>query len=350
MDLAFALSFQRLKNTKRVSRQYRLDQLQLPCPPLQPMTEIWKIAFRSVFQVAEFGDPDPIIISCDDLVFTLRQIGVFFSPAHALDFTEGDDYMVSCVVSVSTSSGSPVEKSSVVAAYGGAAGKIRLLNELGLTDLTSSMQLSQDRIMGHNAWLRDSVSHAQLDSFLAIYSFYAYGWILLMRMEREQMFMALGQSKLQSSGKAIVRQRLRILNFVRFFLTDDRTNVSELKQFCDDMRARSKYDKRYSRIADAHKDFEHHLDNTAKLAQSRQLGSVSNLIFVLTLFSVPISFFSAALALNFNSPVFEKTMETVVDTRIYVLLGIGAILVLVPFAVFWLFDLMRHTWIRLKGL
>lgn len=222
--------------------------------------------------------------------------------------------------------------------------KIRLARSLGLGGIIDQLAAAEGRIVGQTSSPVSFDPSGLEAATVSVFAFYVNAWLRGLRIERQQLAAPLeAVSNLDlSSSIAIANQRLRILNQQRYFLTSDRTNNLVLRDFCRALVAKYKIEARHNRALDLHTAFEHHLDNSAKLHNSRQLGSVSNLILILTILSVPISFFGAVFAINLKSEALEHPLQLISDYRIYVAFLVGAAIVAIPFLLMKLFDQARR--------
>jgi len=303
-----------------------------------PMTVMFDIACHSVFSSARLLDVGAPSLAVDGATVTLRQAVVFSSDPDLLDRTEGRNYVFVAALDIDGVEDQTEASKSISTRFGRPEGKLALLEALGLGDLARSLIADPDRIMAHNSW---TIPRAEEDLRLpltTLFAFFFYGWVILMRIERFQMQMPLSQADNPANNRNIIKQRLRLLNFTRYFRTDHITNHALLQQYRRDLGKKMRFEDRYAKISATHNSFEHHLDNISKTSQNQKLGSVSNLILLLTVLSVPIGFISAAVAINFASPIFRETFAILLDPRLYVLVLTGAALVLVPLMLLKLID------------
>jgi hypothetical protein len=221
--------------------------------------------------------------------------------------------------------------------------KISLLERCGLKRIVQSYATAAGRIVGQNSFVVPDSLGPEPKLLSSVFAFYVLAWLTSLRIERNQLQtkLTVGPETLASSGWAIADQRLRILNLSRYFLTQDRTNDAALKAVCDALATKFKLLSRYERALSLHREFEHHLDNTSKIVQSQQLGSVSNLLLILTLLSVPISFFGAIITINMQNEIFLSPIHILADYRIYLILVFGFAVSLVPFAALRIHDRFR---------
>lgn len=338
--ILFGMSFQRYAQGRSVATidYSRSDDLRSALPE---MTEIFRLAFQASFSDAQRAPLTGKQLARGSARLDLIDCQILHSGAAKLDGTEGVDYLLVCALSVDCEE-DPADFWR--GEFRTLESKLALLREFELTEVVDGLSVLPDRLVGQNSYVMRSGDIAYRPSLLSVFAFYLYGWILSLRAERNQLTASLSISFRRSGSRArdIALQRLRVINLSRYFLTDDRSNDPVTKELCDSLRLKFKLDARYERLASLHKDFEHHLDNTSKIAQSEQLGSVSNLIAILTVLSIPISFFSAIVAVNLQSPVFTSASGVLLDYRVYLLFAIGILVALAPFAVLRVVDIARR--------
>lgn len=221
--------------------------------------------------------------------------------------------------------------------------KIQLLGKCGLKPVVEAYSSAPEKTVGQNSFVVPEQLEPNSKLLSSVFAFYFLAWLTSLRIERSQLRteLTVGRRALAASGWKIANQRLRILNLSRYFLTKDRTNDATIKALCEALSIKFKLQSRYDRALSLHREFEHHLDNTAKIIQSQQMGSVSNLLLILTLLSVPVSFFSAVIAINIKSDIFKSPAQVISDPRIYLILAIGFFASLLPFMA-----LKIHDWVR----
>jgi hypothetical protein len=82
---------------------------------------------------------------------------------------------------------------------------------------------------------------------------------------------------------------MRLLNLERYFLLGDRTNNIFLKEACVKLSRQFRLDKRYRKASARHEAFENHINNTSKALQSQRAASLTKMVFLLTVLSVPLA-------------------------------------------------------------
>lgn len=311
---------------------------------LQSMTAVFRLSFGSmissmrIFQVPEKTVHTPTAtikpISCSSYEVSTKDVH-----GHRTS-----DFLLIVVLDVHPNDPS-VEPAAVWSCFRSLQSKISLLKDCGLAPIVDAYSPGAGRTVGQNSYTTVDQPLPDSKVLSSVFAFYFLGWIICLRIERIQLAteLTLGREAVRSSGFEVANQRLSILNLSRYFLTEDRTNDPILKQTCVALVDKLKLRKRFERALMLHREFEHHFENTSRLLQSQQLGSVSNLLLILTLFSVPISFFGAAIAINLQGDIFQWTGSVLTNPLVYIILIVGVIAVLLPFAVLKVLD-------RFKGL
>lgn len=339
----FALSFQKLTETPQDFTTYDLKQRQGETELLQPMTRLFRQAFRSVFDLAMVGCPKGQPAVMPEAQVELRQCCLLRS-ATALELGGDRPTWLLIVLADVT----PTDPALDIPAwwqqhFRESARKIALARTIGLGGMLDQLQSAPGFSVGHTSFHPDLPWTGRESTISAVYGFYVAAWLSALRIERRQLATRVEPvaSLDVPAGIEIANQRLRILNQQRFFLTTDRSNDLELRGLCEALATKYRIAARNARALELHAAFEHHLDNSAKLHSARELGSVSNLILILTILSVPISFFSAIFAINLKSEALEKPWDLMGDYRIYVAFLIGTAVVGIPFLLLKLFDRAR---------
>lgn len=338
----FALTVRNFTDTTLPLQRIHLMEHTTPFDGYRRMTEMFKFAFRAAFTTASRYQVDDKTVQIDALTAQLRDLTIYHSPSHALDGTEQQTYVLVCVIGVCGATDPDAVQRQINAAYDRPQGKRQLLEQFGFAWLLPHLGGATERLIGHNTWCTDEVAADYIPDLSAVFAFYVFGWILLIRIERVQMAMSLRAAANSLTSATIIKQRLRLINFARFFLTDHRSNNLLVKEFCRSLTAKLRYAERYAKTSATHRDFEHHLDNISKAQQSDRLGTVSNMIFWLTVLSIPIAFFSALFAINYSSPIMQDAISTLADLRVYFILFGGFVLVVTPICGLILFDRLRN--------
>lgn len=341
--VVFALSYQYADGTiPRFSTHVLADRTAEEIL-LGPMTRIFRQAFRSAFETARIFTGEAGRIETESATIRLLNACIFRTSETITVGSDERDYILVTLIDFTLKSPAEDFRTHWKTHFASLESKCSLARSLGLDEALSVLATATDRIVGQTSTpLEIDVTGLEL-SVMSSFAFYVAAWLNSLRIERRQMFAQLEPvSSLDlASGIEVANQRLRILNQQRFFLTSDRTNNLALRKLCEVFADKFKIAQRNTRALELHGAFEHHLDNSTKLDGAQRLGSVNNLILILTVLSVPISFFSAIFAINLKSEAFEKPWDLLGDYRIYVAFLIGAAVVGLPFIVLKIFDKAR---------
>lgn len=299
---------------------------------LNLMTAPFQIAFDSVFGEVRIRKAQQTAIKISSLNGTVERIFIFASDKARLNGTEREDIIVyfrilmdgidSATDEHLTTNGpaSLAERQSVIdQAFGGEA----------------PLHLSYySRYPGHQAWISD-VFPDQYDGTVAcISAFYLYGWILALRIERNQLRQDI-TPQIRAGDKIvaqIIEQRMRLLNLDRYFLVGDRTNNNYLKEICTRLSERFRLAKRHRKMSERHAAFESHIDNTSTALQAQRTASLTNMVFVFTCLSVPFAAMQVLFGMSLDSSIYLKTEDIISNATTYVvaLSAFAVVGILVP--------------------
>ena len=144
-------------------------------------------------------------------------------------------------------------------------------------DGTGFMDAFSSDVPGYSAHTTEREEFADDESIALISSFFHYGWTISLRLARDQLSININpnESKILYSSSDIIKQRVRLINIKRRFLSYDRTNNRELQELCNTLRNKYNMDVRFESLNTIHEFFEHHLDNASKIMQLRKTRAVS---------------------------------------------------------------------------
>lgn len=345
--IVVSLSFQSVPETLPNFTGDVLGRAESDAALLRPMTFIFRQAFRRIFAHVAMFEGEHHAAAVPGIDVSLVRAAVFHGSSQTTIGDDGCDVLLVGLLEVTSPEAGADVHALWRARYGTPEAKMLLLRTLGLEDAADLFVAVPGRIVGQTSTPLEIDHRGREPTLLAIFAFYAAGWLRALRIERRQLsteLQSVSESDLRA-GVEISNQRLRILDQQRYFLTADRTNDTELRTFCTSLLGKFKLPERHHRALELHTAFEHHLDNATKLYSANRLGSVSNLILLLTILSVPISVFSAIFAINLKSEAFEHPLNMLVDARLYAALLVGAAIVAIPFVALKLLD---RTW-RSRG-
>lgn len=337
--LLFALTFQACRGWRDLTG-YRtpLNEANCSAPCMEGLTEIFRTSIRSAFSdVALIDGVVSGVIAPDGC--KVERCAVFYSPRSFLDETEGDDFIVVFCINIESLDMGQLAK------YSGKDGKFELIRRCGYGDFISKFTPSTINIVGHRSYMCElfDADMECINTYLLIYAFYTYAWVLLLRVERDQQGVKLFATKrhLGECGASIMKQRLRMVNLRRYFFTNDRSNNQYIKKYCSDIFKSFHLSRRYEHIAVSHRGFEYYLSSAANLVQNAELGTVSGLVLISTILSVPINFFAAVMAINISGgSVFVDPSGVYRNVSVYSVLGVGICFLTVPFVLIKLRDII----------
>jgi len=285
---------------------------------LNLMTAPFQIAFDSVFGEVRVRKSQQREVKISSLNGTVERIFIFASDKARLNGTERDDLIVYFRILIDgidaetvdlLTTNSPValtERQSVIEqAFGGEV-------PLHLS--------SYSRYPGHQAWISEVSPDEYTGTIACISAFYFYGWILALRIERNQLRQDI-TPQIRAGDKIvaqIIEQRMRLLNLDRYFLVGDRTTNSYLKEICTKLSERFRLGKRHRKMSERHAAFESHIDNTSTALQAQRTASLTNMVFVFTCLSVPFAAMQVLFGMSLDSSIYLKTAEMISNTKTYV--------------------------------
>jgi hypothetical protein len=310
--------------------------------PLKVMTAPFQIAFSNAFGEMRVREALSCEVTISSVSGRVERIFVFWSDKGRLNGTERDDFIVYYQVLISSeidadtlrllttnSSESLKARESILSQTAAGQFPLRLANYSGHT--------------GHSAWTSETFPDAYSETVACISAFYFYGWILALRVERNQLLQDI-TPQIRAGDEAvgeIIEQRMRLLNLDRYFLLGDRTNNSFLKEICVELSDKYKLDKRYKRTSERHVAFENHMINTSTALQSQRAASLTKLVFLLTVLSVPLAAMQVLFGINPDGGIYQKAREIFLDVTTYLVPFAAVAVVAVPMAVVGLFDFVR---------
>ena len=341
--VVFALSYQSLTGELPSNQKVQFENRAGEPVYLRPMTSLFRQAFRAIIDSATSFAVSGAAIEVAGAKICLTRFYTFATSGKGIGDGDRADQVLIGIAEVTPDSDKQNYYEVWRTHYRPVEAKLELLRKSGLGVLLDGCNVDDGRVIGHTSTPVEFSVKDREKTISAIFALYVVGWLSAMRITRRQLALKLAPLTTMSDGdsQAIADQRLRIINQQRYFLSNDHTNDLDLREFCQKLAEKYKLRERYDRALELHEAFEHHLDNSSKLYSAKQLGSVSNLILILTVLSVPISAFSAIFAINLKSEVMDKPWHILSDQRLYVTLFIGAMWVAVPFIVLKLADRIR---------
>jgi hypothetical protein len=309
---------------------------------LAAMTVPFRISFSRTFGEVRVRESQSRKVTISSIEGTVDRIFVFASDSTRLNGTEHDDFIVYYQVLISgeidgntrqlLTSNSPTslkERESVIEQT--AAGHNALLFS------------TDTEFKGHSAWISEEVLDGYSGTIACISASYFYAWILALRIERNQLLQDI-TPKIRAGDKTvreIIEQRMRLLNLERYFLLKDRTNERVLWDVCVKLSEKYRLDERYQRASARHTAFENHINNTSRALQSQRAASLTNMVFLLTVLSVPLAAMQVLFGINLDGAIYQKTKEIFFYKTTYAVLGVAVAVVMFPMFAVTFFDLIR---------
>jgi len=141
--------------------------------------------------------------------------------------------------------------------------------------------------------------------------------------------------------RQIIEQRMRLLNLERYFLLGDRSNDPSLKEISVELRQLYRLDERYLKASARHEAFENHINNASKALQSQRAASLTKMVFLLTVLSVPLATMQVLFGINMDSAIYQKTKEMFLEKTTWAVVVVAVSIVAVPILAARLFDFIR---------
>jgi len=308
---------------------------------LEDMTHIFRMNFWESFNLVRVYDSLNQKIDYMGLPGTIKQVLLVESDRRRLNRTEGDDY----VLCISVCFPGAIEKATEQALSQTTSATLEAREEiLKQTSLVDLMQELKGDVRGHSAWFSDELDDRLQSQVLPLAAFYFYAWVLLLRIERNQVDLDITPdiNVQKRTINHIITQRVRLINIERFFLTEDRSNRSELRDLCIVLADRYRLQHRFDRAIRRHAAFEHHLDNTSKALQAQRAASQSNMIAILTLMSVPLAAMQVFFGINISNTLYVDWQQIAMSSTTYFILVASLLCVAAPLGVLRIVDWRRH--------
>jgi hypothetical protein len=311
------------------------------------MTAPFKMAFERVFGEVRVRNAQPNEVSISSVSGKVDRIYIFESDKARLNGTERDDYVVYYRMAIADEISAGVKE--LLTTNSGASLKEResVVTQVAGNDAPPRLTIFT-RYPGHCAWISETCPEDYSSVVACISVFYFYAWILALRIERNQLTQDI--SPQIKSGDIVVRQiidqRMRLLNLERYFLLGDRTNDSLLRNVCTELSERFLLAKRYRRMSARHIAFETHIDNTSKALQAQRAASLTKMVFLLTVLSVPFAAMQVLFGINPDSAIYQKAKDIFSDPITYLVASAAFAAVMLPMIFPLIYDLIRSRFRR----
>jgi hypothetical protein len=312
------------------------------------MTHLFRMNFWAAFDRVAKIEFDKTSVRYLDLDATVNTVVLFKTNKRRLTESGGHDHVVYFCLQIENSLDNEQAKHATAAT-------IELLQER--EDVIRQTpahwllgHLESDHI-GHSAFIAEAPDRFAED-LMCLAAFFFYAWILILRIEREQSAMNISPDMhtIARSSRDIIAQRVRLLNMERYFLSIDRTNVGYLKDICLQLVKKYRLSERHERAARLHASFEHHMDNTEKALQSRRFSTLTNMIAILTLISIPLATLQVMFGINLSSSIFREWRDIFSNHIIFVSVALALAMAAIPLVALRVFDTVTAAIRRRRSL
>lgn len=306
----------------QIGTEGSVDALQI----LTDMTSIFRMGFEQVFDSVRSIE-EPAVVILDDCSLLCRRIVILASSSSRMDSMEGPDYMI--ILELVTQD----ETTDIVAV------RDRVLSSSAILNWAKSI-LRQLAKTGYGVRLTKFIGHERGSSTWTVkedgkpnitnsllFAFFHYGWVILLRLEREQSNLRLSNdlAELTRGTQTILQHRIRLINLERYFLTHDRSSHPEYKAICDDFLNKYNLRARFDRLLSIHEAFELYIQDMTRILESKRSRATTRALKFLAGCSIPISIFGALLKADTSAEIFSRTNDVFVNPKLYTLLLISAL-------------------------
>jgi hypothetical protein len=316
------------------------------------MTSIFQQAFSAAFAAVyeiQLTDPATTLLGAPGIIRLAR---VYYSAAGQLDELESEGCIIYLAVETeldlneihTRSQNFLVEVPDPVVR----AGKtLEMFRKAGRGNLADAVRGS---FPGLSTWIFP-VTASRLNTIASIYAFYHYAWLQLLRVERTLLRMPVRErlDVLSSATRTIVRQRMRLIDIDRLFLTPDRSNIDDYRQACTVLKAKFNLEKRFERLSAMHAAFEKHLENTSSVLRAADSRTFVFTIRLLAGLAIPLSIFATLMDIDLNADVLNRTSTIVTDHRIMILVVVSVLLPLALLSASYVFDRVKRFFLTAKS-
>ena len=294
------------------------------------MTAPFRIAFTETFSEVRIRSTPSHEVTISSVKGRVARILIFASGSDRLNGTERDDFIVyyqmeidgevdaTTARALTTNSRSALkEREAAISQASASFHPPRLAVYTGFT--------------GHRAWISELFPNEYSGTVACISAFYFYAWILMLRIERNQLTQDI-TPRLRAGDKAVtevIEQRMRLINLERYFLLGDRTNNDALRSLCIRLSEQFRLESRYQKASARHEAFENHIENTANALQAQRTASIGNMIFWLTMLSVPLAAMQVIFGINLDNAIY-KQIDGLLQYTTFAVLVAAVLIVAVP--------------------
>jgi hypothetical protein len=308
--------------------------------PLSQMTHIFRMSFWEVFSQVRIVDIGLCSITLCGAMGTVNKIFIFESANDRLSGTEGDDYIIYYRVDFPTTIGKKLSERLLLSTPAALSEREQIFSNDKSTHLASNLT---GEFKGHRGWVCNDGAVNTSAGFPYLAAYYYYGWILSLRIERNQITQDISPH-LNADDEIItatIKQRMRLINLERYFLSGQRSYLPSLQKAGGSLVSLFNLANRYESALSRHVAFESHVQNTAKALQARRASSLGKMVFLLTVLSVPLAAMQVLFGINLEASLYNKSRLVASDIITYAIIFAAISVVLIPLALLRIADYNR---------
>jgi hypothetical protein len=282
---------------------------------LESMTHIFRLNFWSVFSTISRMTPTKAECQLNGLPGRAVGLYVCHSGIDRLDGVEGSNYIVVARF-VLNESVERVEEMRRSAGISSESKELQMRRTIDSCFDSPVMDAFKSDVPGFSAHVFDWPDEASNEDAALVSAFYHFGWTILLRLDRDQSSVVINpnEKEILLSSSDIIKQRVRLINVKRRFLSRDRTNQRSIRKLCIDLAEKYALEERFDGLNKVHELFESHLDNSSKVMQLRKTRAVSNVLNILTFSAIPLGIMGVLLAIDLSASILREP-ETVIQVR-----------------------------------
>lgn len=292
---------------------------------LKEMTSVFDVNFcKSFSTVSEFE-----VVHAQAVMYgksaTIKSVYMLYSDKNCLEGMPVDDYIVVAVCSVS---GTPEAFEAARERYSNGRMELRREHDIEIINNVCERPILKEFVPdaelkqpGYSSHIISDMSMQNIATLACVYAFYCYGWLLLIRLSRDQIEVKLASLEVFSSSlsEEIVVQRQLLINIQRRFMLPDRSTHKGYKNLCEELKEKFQYENRFCLLESTHELIEKHLDNTTKILQLKKTKSLDSAIKFLTCLTVPFSMLGVLLAINLEASIIKSPTAVLNEVTLYIL-------------------------------
>lgn len=287
---------------------------------LQSMTHIFRLNFWSVFSTVSRIKPTKADCLLGGLSATMTDLYLCYSGDDRLDGVEGENYVVVARFVVNES----VERTEEMRTAAGVSSERKELQIRRVIDEcfdTAVMDSFKSDVPGFSAHVFDWQDEKNNEDAALVSAFYHLGWTILLRLDRDQSGVVINpnEKEILLSSSDIIKQRVRLINVKRRFLSRDRTNQKAVRKLCIELAEKYTLEERFEGLNKVHELFESHLDNASKVMQLRKTRAVSNVLNILTFSAIPLGIMGVLLAIDLSASIISEPASVLEVRSVYII-------------------------------